>query len=57
MVPFAATFALALSVSAIIDLVHGASTVVRESRHLIELAGLGFLWWLGAAVGPRRRSR
>jgi predicted anti-sigma-YlaC factor YlaD len=57
MVPFAVTFVLALSVSAVIDLVNGASTVVRESGHLIELAGLGLVWWLGAAVGPGRRRR
>jgi len=49
------TFVLALSVSAAIDLINGASTVVRESAHLIELAGLGLVWWLGAAVGPGRR--
>ena len=57
MVPFAATFAFALTVAALIDLVHGATTWVRESAHLIELAGLGLVWWLGAAVGPGRRRR
>ncbi len=57
MVPFAATFTLALSVSAIIDLVNGASTLLKESAHLIELIGLGLLWVLGMAVGPGRRSR
>lgn len=57
MVPFAATFAIALSAAAVIDLVNGASTAVRESAHLIELAGLGLLWWLGAAAGPGRRLR
>jgi len=56
MVPFAATFTFALSVSAIIDLVNGASTLMRESAHLLELAGLGLLWSLGAAVSPRRRG-
>lgn len=56
MVPFAATFTLALSISALIDLVNGASTLVKESAHLIELVGLALLWWLGAAVGPGRRS-
>ena len=55
MVPFAATFTFALSVSAIIDLVNGASTAVRESAHLVELAGLALLWVLGAAVGPGRK--
>lgn len=57
MVPFAATFTLALSVSAVIDLANGASTFVRESAHLVELAGLGVLWVLGAAAGPGRKPR
>lgn len=57
MVPFAATFTLALSVSAVIDLVNGASTLVRESAHLVELAGLGVLWVLGAAAGPGKKPR
>lgn len=57
MVPFAATFTLALSVSAVIDLANGASTVVRESAHLIELVGLGVLWVLGAAAGPSKKPR
>jgi predicted anti-sigma-YlaC factor YlaD len=55
MVPFAATFTFALSISAIIDLANGASTLLRESAHLIELAGLALLWVLGAAVGPGRK--
>ena len=54
MVPFAATFTLALSISALIDLANGASTLLRESLHLVELAGLGMLWVLGLAAGPRR---
>jgi predicted anti-sigma-YlaC factor YlaD len=52
MVPFAATFTFALSISAIIDLVNGASTPLRESAHLVEISGLGLLWVLGLAVGP-----
>ena len=57
MVPFAATFTLALSLSAIIDLVNGASTLLRESAHLVELVGLALLWVLGVEAGPGRRSR
>lgn len=57
MVPFAATFTFALSISAIIDLLNGASTLTRESAHLIELAGLALLWVLGTAVGPGRKHR
>jgi len=54
-VPFAATFALALTISAVIDLVNGASTLLRESAHLIEILGLILLWVLGLAVGPSRK--
>lgn len=57
MVPFAATFTFALSISALIDLLNGASTLLRESAHLIELAGLALLWVLGAAVGPGKGAR
>lgn len=58
MVPFAATFTFALSISAVIDLLNGASTPLRESAHLIELGGLGLLWALGLALGPgSKRSR
>lgn len=51
-VPFAAIFTVSLSVTALIDVVNGVSTLVRESRHMVELAGLGFLWMLGASAGP-----
>lgn len=52
MVPFAAAFTFALTSAAIIDLFNGASTLLRESAHLIEIVGLGLLWILGMAVGP-----
>ncbi len=57
LVPFAATFTFALSVAALIDLLNGASTLLRESAHLVEIFGLALLWFLGLAVGPGRRSR
>ncbi len=56
MVPFAATFTFALSVSAVIDVVNGATTLLRESAHLIEILGLVLLWTLGFAVGPGRQK-
>jgi predicted anti-sigma-YlaC factor YlaD len=57
MVPFAAAFTFALSTAAIIDLINGASTLLRESAHLIELAGLALLWILGMAVGPASKRK
>jgi predicted anti-sigma-YlaC factor YlaD len=57
MVPFAAAFTFALSTAAVIDLANGASTMLRESAHFVELFGLALLWVLGAAVGPGREGR
>lgn len=57
LVPFAATFTFALSFAAVIDLANGASTLLRESAHLVELFGLALLWILGRAVGPGKRAR
>lgn len=57
MVPFAVTFTLALSVSAVIDVINGESTLLRESAHSIEILGLVLLWVLGAAVGPGSSRR
>lgn len=55
LVPVAATFTVALTLSAILDLVNGASTLARESVHVVEIAGLAFLWALGWSAGPGRR--
>lgn len=52
LVPVAATFTIALSGAAIVDLIDGASSLSKESRHLVELVGLGMLWALGANAGP-----
>ena len=56
MVPFAVTFTFALSFSAIIDLANGDSTLLKESQHVVELAGLAVLWVLGTAAGPGRKK-
>lgn len=54
-VPVAATFTVALGGAAIVDLVNGASTLDRESVHLVEIVGLAILWALGWSAGPGRR--
>lgn len=57
LVPVAATFTVALTLAAVVDLVNGASTLTRESVHLVEIAGLIFLWLLGWSAGPGRRTQ
>jgi predicted anti-sigma-YlaC factor YlaD len=56
LVPFAAVFTATLAATAAIDVVNGVSTMARESRHLVELAGLALLWGLGAVAGPSGRG-
>jgi predicted anti-sigma-YlaC factor YlaD len=53
-IPFVATFTVALTVTAAVDLVNGSSNVVTESRHLLEIGGLVLVWILGVGSGPRR---
>ena len=55
LVPFAAIFAVTLTVTGAVDILRGTSTVGAESAHLLEIAGLVVLWVLGAAAGPGRR--
>lgn len=55
--PFAATFAIVLVVVAVLDIALGSSRLLRESRHLIEIAGLVFVLVLGWEMGPSRRGR
>ncbi len=56
MVPVAAVFAIALA-GATIDLVFGASSLERESIHLVEILGLVLVWVLGISAGPGRRNQ
>lgn len=56
-IPFVATFTVALTVTAIVDLVNGSSTLATESRHLLEIGGLVLVWILGVGSGPRKRVR
>lgn len=51
MVPVAAVFAITLA-GATFDLINGASTVARESIHLVEILGLVIVWALGISAGP-----
>lgn len=55
MLPFVVAFAVVLTAVALIDLVSGASSLVVEARHLLELGGLVMMWVLAAEMGPGRR--
>jgi predicted anti-sigma-YlaC factor YlaD len=56
MVPVAAVFTITLA-GATVDLLNGASTIARESRHVVEILGLALVWVLGISAGPGRRQR
>lgn len=56
LVPVAATFTVALGGAALVDLINGSTPLSRESKHLVEIIGLGMLWALGWSAGPGRRS-
>jgi predicted anti-sigma-YlaC factor YlaD len=57
LVPVAATFTVALAGAAIYDLVAGSTPLSRETKHLVEIAGLGLLWALGWSAGPGHHDR
>lgn len=54
-IPFVATFTVALTVTAAVDVINGSSNFLTESRHLFEIGGLVLVWVLGAGSGPGRR--
>jgi predicted anti-sigma-YlaC factor YlaD len=55
LVPVAATFTIALGGAAAIDLINGSTPLTRETKHLVEIAGLIMLWVLGWSAGPGHR--
>lgn len=52
LIPLAAALAATMAVGAVVDLADHQSTMLSESVHLLEAAGLGLLWYLSG--GPRR---
>lgn len=55
--PMAVVFVVALTGAAVADLALGASSLSKESRHVVEIIGLGLLWALGVNAGPGRTRR
>ncbi len=52
LIPVAAALAGTMLVTSIVDLAAGRATMLGESTHTLEVAGLGLVWWLS---GGRRR--
>jgi predicted anti-sigma-YlaC factor YlaD len=58
MVPVAAAMAATLVATGVIDVARGATPVLGESTHLLEMAGFVLVWALAGTPGlPRRRGR
>jgi hypothetical protein len=57
LLPFAAALAAAMVLAGVADLAAGDATVVSESHHLLELAGLGLLVAVARTSGEPAGSR
>jgi predicted anti-sigma-YlaC factor YlaD len=55
LVPLSAALAAATMVGAAVDLGSGRTSAVTESSHVLELVGLGLLWYLSGGVGRLRQ--
>lgn len=54
--PFVSVAAVALLLTATVDVAGGHASAVTEARHLVELAGLALLWLLARGVTGLRRA-
>lgn len=59
LLPLAAALALVLGGTAVLDVVQGRAGSLGEVHHLLDLAGVAFLWWVAhdehpRSVAPRR---
>lgn len=57
LLPMAAALVGVMVVAAGLDLAGGSVGALGESTHLLELAGLGLVWWLARATTPFRPHR
>lgn len=55
MLPVAGVLAVALTISAVVDVIAGRLPLVTEARHLPEIVSVVVLWLLAAPVRERRR--
>ena len=56
MLPVAGVLAVALSISAVVDVAAGRVPLVTEARHVPEIVSVVALWLLAAPVRERRSS-
>ncbi len=55
LLPIAAALAVCMAVTAVADVVEGRVGVLAEAAHLLEVAGLAFLWVLAGSPRPHLR--
>lgn len=55
MLPVAGVLAVALTISAVVDVIAGRLPLVTEARHIPEIVSVVVLWMLAAPVRERRR--
>lgn len=56
MLPVAGVLAVALTISAVVDVIAGRLPLVTEARHIPEIVSVVVLWMLAAPVRERRRG-
>jgi predicted anti-sigma-YlaC factor YlaD len=58
LLPMAGALALAITVTAVVDVTSGRAPLLGEAHHVLDLAGVVLLWLLAGAPRPwRRRGR
>ena len=53
LLPFVASLAAFMTISSSLDLVFGRASLATESTHLVEFAGMFFVWLLAGSPRPR----
>lgn len=53
LLPFVASLAAFMTISSSLDLVFGRASLAAESTHLVEFAGMFFVWLLAGSPRPR----
>jgi predicted anti-sigma-YlaC factor YlaD len=56
LLPVVAALAFVLGGTAVLDVVRGTATSIGEAHHLLDLAGVAFLWWVAREERVAARS-
>ncbi len=57
LLPVVAALGLVMGGTAVLDVARGSATSLGEAHHLLDLAGVGLLWWLARGTEAPRPSR